>query len=93
MKITEPNKHSAVLDIQDTKQYTFISSGRARIELGLKYDDGWVAIDHKEVDVLGPISGLSLFSDGYSLSPYKRTTYKQVRFSVNGISDPSQITR
>ena len=81
------------MSIQDTISYAFISSGKARIELGLNYSGGWITIDHEDVDVLGPVNGLSLLIDGYSLSPYKRTTYKIVHVSVSGIAYPSQITR
>ena len=79
--------------IENTIGYTFTSYGKARVELGLQYSDGWITVDFDDVDVLGPISGLSLLSDGYTLSPYKRTTYKLVHFSVGGITNPSQITR
>ena len=93
MQITESNGKSSVLSIQDTINYAFTSFGKARVELGLSYSNGWIAIDHEDVDILGPENGLSLLTDGYPISPYKRTTYKTVHFSVSGIANPSQITR
>ena len=91
--ITEPSGASSLLVIKNETQHTFTSHGKARIDLGLKHSSGWISIDYKDLDVLGPITGLTLSLDGYPYTPYKRTNYKTVQFSVQGITDASQITR
>ena len=70
-----------------------MSPGKGSVELGLKYTSGWLSVDHAELTVQGPIIGLKMLMDGYSHTPYKRISYKDVVFSLETATQPYQIKR
>ena len=92
ISINEPNGTIVILEVNNTRNYSFASHGKAIIKLGLKYSDGWLSTDRLEAVVQGPMNGLSLTLDGSTVSPFSTKENLDIEFYV-GTPQAYQIKR
>lgn len=81
------------MEVNNTLNYSFVSHGKAIVELGLNYSNGWLSADRLEAVVQGPVKGLVLTLDASTVSPFTKTENLDIEFYLGTSYQAYQIKR